>query len=306
MATKDYYDVLGVSKTADEKEIKRAFRNLAKQYHPDANPDNPNAAEKFKEINEAYEVLSDAEKRQQYDRFGPNFQQYNNMRGGGNPYGNVNVDFGDSPFGDLFETFFGGASRGRRGSTNTRFEYGPFGGTPASTQGQNIEHPITITLREAYEGTTRHITRDGQRVKVNIPAGAATGTKVRLAGQGEQGMGGGKPGDLYLVVEVQPDPTFERDGDDLYVDVKVDAFTAMLGGEAEVATMERPLRVTIPAGTQSGKKLRLAGKGMPRLKHKAQKGDLYARIVITVPTDLTDEQRVLVQQLRDSLPANAE
>jgi curved DNA-binding protein len=305
MATKDYYDVLGVGKNADEKEIKRAFRNLAKQYHPDANPDNPNAAEKFKEINEAYEVLSDPEKRQQYDRFGPNFQQYNNMRGGGNPYDNVNVDFGDSPFGDLFETFFGGAARGRRGSSNTRFEYGPFGGTPANTRGQDIEHPVTISLQEAYEGTTRYITRDGQRVKVNIPAGAATGTKVRLAGQGEPGVGG-KPGDLYLLVEVQPDPTFERDGDDLYVDVKVDAFTAMLGGEAEVATMERPVRVKIPAGTQSGKRLRLTGKGMPRLKYKGQNGDLYARIAITVPTNLTRQQREMVEQLRDSLPANIE
>jgi curved DNA-binding protein len=304
MAGKDYYDVLGVSKDADEKEIKRAFRRLAKKHHPDANPDDPTAADRFKEINAAYEVLSDPEKRKQYDRFGPNFQQYQNMGGQGQqtPYGNVRVNFGDfqdSPFGDIFDSFFGGATRSRRGSTNTRFEYGPFGGE-TQAPGRDIEHNVTISLREAYEGTQRLISKDGRRINVNIPAGAATGTKVRLAGEGEAGMGG-QAGDLYLVVEVQDDPTFERDGDDLYVDVKVDAFTAMLGGTVEVPTMERPVKVKVPKGTQAGRKLRLSGKGMPRLKQKGEHGDLYARVVITVPTKLTDEQRQMVERLQQSI-----
>ncbi|MEM6284024.1 MAG: J domain-containing protein [Chloroflexota bacterium] len=295
---KDYYDVLGVKKDADDREIKRAFRKLAKQYHPDANPDDPTAADKFKDLNEAYEVLSDPDKRQQYDRFGPNFQQYANM--GGNPYGRgTRVDFeniGDSPFGDIFDSFFGGGARGngRRGSGNTRFDYGPF-----NTKGRDIEHNVTITLREAYDGTTRLITKDGRRVTVNIPAGAATGTKVRLSGEGEPGSGGGENGDLYLIIDVEDDSMFERDGDNLYVDVSVDMFTAMLGGEVEVQTMDRPVRVKIPAGTQSGRKLRLSGKGMPVLKKQDKFGNLYARVLITVPTNLTDEQRDMAAALRD-------
>ncbi len=300
---KDYYQTLGVSRDADQKEIKRAFRSLAKKHHPDANPDDPSAADRFKDINEAYEVLSDESKRQQYDRFGADFARY--QQAGGNPYGGgrVNVDFENmegTPFGDMFETFFGGnAGRGRRGATNTRFDYGPF--TDFNTRGQDIEHQVSITLREAYDGTTRLITRDGRRMSVKIPRGAATGTKVRLAGEGEAGRGTGPDGDLYLVVDVQGDSTFERDGDDLYVDIAVDALTAMLGGSAEVETMERPVKVKIPTGTQSGRKLRLSGKGMPRLKNPDTAGDLYARIVITVPNDLTDEQRDLAQKLRDAL-----
>ena len=301
---KDYYETLGVKKDADEKEIKQAFRKMAKQYHPDANPDDPNASAKFQEINEAYEVLSDPEKRQQYDRFGHNFRNFQNM-GGGNPYGNVNVDFGESPFGDLFESIFGNQSQrsssrarqNRRPYGNVQFDYGPFG----TTQGRDIEHNISITLSEAYHGTTRLITKDGRRVSVNIPAGANNGTKVRLSGEGESGQGGGKAGDLYLIVEVEADNTFERDGDDLHVDVRVDAFTAMLGGTVEVPTMERAVKVKVPAGTQSGQKLRLSGKGMPFLKNRSEKGNLYAHVQITIPVNLSEDQKELVRQLRDSL-----
>lgn len=300
MPNHDYYDVLGVSRSADDKELKKAYRKLAKQYHPDANPDNPDAADKFKEISRAYEVLSDPDKRRQYDQFGPGFEQYGGFNG--NPYGGAggaNVDFGDSPFADVFESIFGGGfNRSARGSSGTRFEYGPF-----RTQGRDIEHNITISLREAHDGATRLITKDGRRVSVTIPAGAATGTKVRLAGEGEPGSGGGQNGDLYLIVTVEPDATFERDGDDLTVDVKVDVFTAMLGGSVEIPTMGRPVVAKVPAGMQSGRKLRLSGKGMPRLKQKGSTGDLYARLLITVPETLTDEQRALVQQLRDSFDA---
>ncbi len=291
--TKDYYQTLGVSRSANDKEIKQAFRKLAKKFHPDANRDDPNAESRFKEVNEAYEVLSDKEKRSMYDRFGTvNPQQApwgNNPAGGdGGPYTytSSNVDFGD--LGDIFGSLFG--RRNERGSTTTN----PFNGTRVA-RGQDIEQKVNITLQEAYSGATRLITKGERTVRVNIPAGAKTGTKVRLAGEGEAGA---QPGDLYLILEVEPDSRFERDGDNLTVDVKVDMFTALLGGEAEVPTMSRPVKLKIPAGTQSGRKFRLTGKGMPVLNQTDRYGDLYARMLVTVPEKLTPEQRELVEQLK--------
>jgi curved DNA-binding protein len=289
---KDYYQTLGVKKDATEKEIKQAFRKLAKKYHPDANPDDPTAEAKFKEINEAYEALNDPEKRKLYDQFGttnPN-QAYQQS-----PYGNgqrvyTNVD--DVDFSSIFDQFFGGGGFGRSG----RGAYQP------QAAGRDIEQEVSISLREAYSGTQRIITKDGRRLKANIPAGATTGTKVRLSGEGESGIGGGPAGDLYLIVRVEPDEQFERDGDNLTVEVKLDMFTATLGGEVEVPTLDRPVKLRIPAGTQSGRKFRLMGKGMPKLRKKGESGDLYARMLITVPTNLNDEQRALVEQLRASLP----
>jgi curved DNA-binding protein len=293
---KDYYKTLGVDKTASEQDIKKAYRRLAKQYHPDANPNDPSAEARFKEINEAYEVLGDADKRTKYDRFGADFQRYQQAGGSGSGfYGDpggfyTNVDMNDSGFGDLFESLFGGFGRGA-GGARTR---GP-------VRGRDVEHEVSISLREAYEGTTRYITKGERRIKVNIPAGADNGTKVRLAGEGEAGMGGGAAGDLYLVVKVQPDNKFERQGDDLYSDVKVDAFAAMLGGEATVHTLGRPVKLRIPPGTQSGNKLRVSGKGMPKLRAKDQYGDLYARILITVPKNLTPDQREVAEKLKNAL-----
>jgi DnaJ-class molecular chaperone len=292
---KDYYKTLGVSRSANEKEIKQAFRKLAKKHHPDANPDNPGAEARFKEINEAYEVLSDKEKRSMYDQFGTaNPQQVPpwgaNPAGGngGTPYTytTTNTDFGD--IGDIFGSLFG-----RRGE-RTAGVGSPFGGTRA-VRGQDIEQKVNISLSEAYNGATRLITKGDRTVRVNIPAGAKTGTKVRLAGEGEAGT---QPGDLYLIVEVEPDSRFEREGDNLTVDVKVDMFTALLGGEVEVPTLTRPVKLKIPAGTQSGRKFRLTGKGMPILSQAERFGDLHARILVTVPEHLTDEQRGLVEQLK--------
>lgn len=295
---KNYYDTLGVKKDASDKDIKSAFRKMAKKYHPDANPDDPTAEAKFKEINEAYEVLSDKEKREMYDRFGTANPQGGWGGPGGSPSGGgVNVDFGD--IGDIFETLFGGTARGRgRGGTQTRAN--PFGGAGVGFRmdGADLTQAVPITLQEAYTGTTRLITKGDRTLRANIPAGAMTGTKVRLAGEGEPGTGGGKSGDLYLVVEVQPDSQFERDGSNLTTEVKIDLFTALLGGEVEVPTLGRPVRLKIPAGTQSGRKFRLAGKGMPILRQPDQHGDLYARILITVPTNLSDEQRAAVERLK--------
>lgn len=295
--TKDYYETLGVSRSATEKEIKQAFRKMAKKYHPDANRDDPNAEMRFKEVNEAYEVLSDKDKRSMYDRFGTvNPQQQapwgQNTAGGSNgqyTYTGTNVDFSD--LGDIFGSLFGrrgdrAAAPGNMGS--------PFGNT-RTARGQDIEQKVSITLQEAYSGATRLITKGDRTVRVNIPVGAKTGTKVRLAGEGEAGA---QPGDLYLVLEVEPDSRFERDGDNLTTEVKVDMFTALLGGEAEVPTLGRSIKLKIPAGTQSGRKFRLSGKGMPVLNQADRYGDLFARILVTVPEKLTAEQRDLVEQLK--------
>ncbi len=284
----NYYDVLGVARSADDDEIKRAFRQKAKQYHPDANPDNPGAEARFKEVNEAYEVLSDDEKRSAYDRFGENWRQYQAFNGQ-NPYANG----GEAPFtdvSDIFESFFGGG--GRRGGFHRNADF--------PRAGQDIEQAVTISLREAYEGTQRIVSKGGRDITVQIPRGAATGTKARLAGEGQPGSNGGAAGHLYLVVTVSPDPLFERQGDDLLVDIKVDAFTAMLGGEVEVPTLNRPLRLKIRPGVQSGQKLRLSGKGMPKLRQHKACGDLYARVVITVPAKLDPAQRELAESLRAS------
>lgn len=292
---KDYYDVLGVKRDASEKEIKSAFRKLAKKHHPDANPDDPSAETKFKEINEAYEVLSDKEKRQMYDRFGTANPQQNPWGGGSS--GGVNVDVGD--FSDIFESLFGGATRrGRGGRTQTRTNPFSGGGVGFRMDGEDLTQTVPITLQEAYTGTMRLITKGDRTLRANIPAGAMTGTKVRLTGEGNPGLNGGKAGDLYLIVEVQPDPQFERHGDDLSTEVKVDIFTAMLGGEVEVPTLGRPVKLKIPAETQAGRKFRLTGKGMSILRQPDKYGDLYARVLITIPTNLTPEQREAVEKLK--------
>jgi curved DNA-binding protein len=288
---KDYYKTLGVSRTANDKEVKAAFRKLAKQYHPDANKNDPNAEARFKEINEAYEVLGDKEKREMYDRFGTvNPQEMpgvGNVRG--NPYaagGAQQVDMSD-----LFESIFGNFRRGGSGTT-TGF------GQDFRTAGQDIEQPVSISLQEAYTGTSRLVTKGERTIRVNIPAGAATGTRVRVAGEGESGMGGGQAGDLYLLIQVEADDQFERKGDDLTVEIKVDMFTALLGGEVEVPTLSRPVKLRVPPGTQSGRRFRLSGKGMPVLRHPEKCGDLFARVLITVPDKLTPAQRELVEQLK--------
>jgi curved DNA-binding protein len=284
---KDYYKILGVERDASEADIKRAYRKLAKKYHPDHNPGDANAESRFKEVNEANEVLSDATKRAQYDRYGQTFS--GGFPGGGGQTTYTNVDMGD--FADLIGSMFGNMGRtgttGTRGGRRTTFtDYG-FGGVPA----QESEQPISITLEEAFTGTSRIVSRSGRDTRINIPAGAADGTRIPL----DDDFGG-----VVLVVKVTPHAKFERNGDDLTVEVKVDMFTAMLGGEAYVPTLGRPINLKVPAGTQSGRKIRATGKGMPRL-HGGGHGDLYARILITVPEHLTEHQRALVEQLKASL-----
>ncbi|MGB7340100.1 MAG: J domain-containing protein [Phototrophicaceae bacterium] len=294
---KDYYDLLGINKNASEDEIKKAFRKQAKKHHPDANPDDPSAEDRFKEVNEAYETLSDPQKRQQYDMFGSagmNRQGFGGNAGYGGAYQQGNVDVGNLE--DIIGSIFGGGFRtGGAGASN------PFQQQTRPQRGQNIEQAVTISLSEAYHGTDRLLNKDGRQLRVSIPAGADNGTKVRLSGEGHQGMGG-QNGDLLLVVTVdEKSSPFIREGDDLTIDFEVDAFTAMLGGKAKVPTMDSSVTLTIPAGTQSGRKFRLGGKGMPKLKSKDKFGDLYARALITVPEQLTDAQRKKVEELRDTL-----
>lgn len=318
MEYRDYYQTLGVARTADEKEIKKAFRKLAQQYHPDKNPGDAEAERKFKEINEAYTVLSDSDKRAKYDRFGSQWEQYSRMNGapggmGGGMGGSVNVSpeeldeilrqmglgsmrgrsgYAGSQGGGGFSSFFDALFGGRGGSYGG---YGgdPFGGTAAPPRPAVTEVPIQVTLEEAFAGSSRTLSgNDGSRFEVSIPKGVKTGSKVRMRGAGGRG-------DVLLKVEVLPHHQFRRDGDNLRVTVPVDLYTAVLGGEAQVPTMERPVMLTIPAGTQSGKAIRLRGLGMPTLKNPDRRGDLLAEIQVTVPTDLSERERELFTELRN-------
>jgi curved DNA-binding protein len=317
MEYKDYYKTLGVEKSATEKDIKRAFRRLARQYHPDVNPDDPQAEERFKEINEAYEVLSDPEKRSKYDRLGADWQRWQQSGGGpggfdwsryatGQP-GGVHVRYGTpedlqdlfgggSPFSDFFSQIFGGMGGAAPGGGGFQYQMSP-------RRGHDYEQPVEISLQEAFQGTARVLQKEGQRLEVKIPAGAKSGTRVRMSGEGAAGVAGGPSGDLYLRVSVLPDPRFERKDDDLHTSVAVDLYTMVLGGEVRVPTMTGDVVLTIPAGTQNGRTFRLRGKGMPRLRHPDQNGDLYARMEVQLPTKLTHRQRELFEELRKSASA---
>jgi curved DNA-binding protein len=287
MAGKDYYKILGVSRSATEREIKQAYRRLARQYHPDVNPGDKAAEEKFKQINEAYEVLSDKENRKKYDKYGDQWQyaeQFEKARqqqqqapGWDFSQGGRRVYYGEGDFSSLFDDLLGGF----------RFDRGQ--AQPKRRRSQ--EHPVEVTLEEAYRGTTRTLNfADGKRLEVKVPAGVRTGSRVRLAGKGTGG------GDLYLIVTVKPHPTFERRGDDLYVGVSVPLTVAMLGGEVQVPTLKGKVALKIPTETQNGRTFRLAGQGMPRLGSKSS-GDLLAKVRVVLPDKLSAEEKDLFKKL---------
>jgi curved DNA-binding protein len=298
MEYKDYYRILGVSRTASADEIKRAYRKLALQVHPDRNPGDRQAEERFKEINEAYQVLSDREKRLRYDQLGESYSRWQQSGGrGGFDWGQwtsrpaaggqgVDVDdlFGEGLFSDFFRAIFGGmggAGRTVRGRTSRA--------APA------FEQPVDISLREAHAGTSRLLQIGDRRVEVRIPPGARTGTRVRVPGAGPAGPGG-QPSDLYLLMNVGEDPRYDRQGDDLHTQVTIDVFKAALGGEAEVSTLDGKVLLTIPAGTQPEQVFRIAGRGMPSLKKAGQKGDLYVRVKVQIPRQLTARQKALLEE----------
>ena len=332
MNYKDYYAILGVPKGAPEKDIKSAYRKLARKWHPDANPDNAREAEeKFKDIQEAYEVLNDPEKRRKYDVLGSDWQRaareadqqrsyrqaqdadftttFGNFGGAGGPSG--------SGFSDFFDMFFSGIGRQRTAGAG-------FGS--AAERGEDLESTIELALSDAYEGGKKSVTlqvedvcprchgsgtdrnrictqchgtgrvRETKRFDVTIPRGVRDGQRIRLAGQGASGANGGPRGDLYLVVRLADDGRYERKGDDLYVDLPVSIYDLILGGDVRVPTMTGDVTMTIPAGTQNNKMLRLSGKGMPRLKDGGY-GDEYVRLIGQLPTNLTDKEQKLFREL---------
>ncbi len=320
MDFKDYYATLGVAKTASDKEIKQAFRKLARKYHPDVNPGDKAAEARFKEINEANEVLGDPEKRKKYDELGANWRLYEQAQasgaGAGSPFGGqwtyapggggfrpmtddeVSDMFGgeDSPFSDFFQTFFGGGgtqpAAGRRGRARA----------PRNHKGRDVEHEIELDLEEASKGSVQRlgIRQDGRhrQVEVRIPAGVTDGSRVRVSGEGERGSGTGASGDLYLRVRLRPHPRFERKGRDLYTKVRVAVTTAVLGGEVDVETLAgRSLRLKIPPGTQNGQVFRLRGHGLPTTKTNEESGDLYATVDVALPQTLSDDERKHYQEL---------
>jgi molecular chaperone DnaJ len=339
MEFKDYYQVLGVSRDADEKQIKAAYRKLARKYHPDSNREDPDAEERFKEINEAYEVLKDSEKRAKYDRFGADWERYQQAEasgysagpedfaswysgapGGGRAHYEYHTT-GDTGFSDFFETLFGDHFGGRT-TTRERRRSQP-------QRGQDFEYPVEIPLRDAYHGTSRRFDLQinercptcggsgmngrgfcpncggsgtvprNKTIEVQIPKGVRTGSRVRVAGQGSSGVNGGPNGDIYLTITVKPDPRFAIDGNNLRTDMDVPLYTAILGGEVVVPTIDGSVALTIPPETQNGRVFRLRGKGMPALKSQQTRGDLLARVRIQVPTNLTDEEKELFRQLAD-------
>lgn len=297
MEYKDYYKVLGVDRSASEKDIKKAYRQLALKFHPDKNPGDNKAEQRFKEINEAYEVLGDSEKRAKYDQLGASYRDWERMGGqpGGFDWsqwtaGSRNVDVGD-----LDDLFGGGFSS---------FFQAIFGGSPLqgqqmrsrSTKGRDIQQPVRLSFREAYTGTTRSFQRNGKTLEVTIPPGSKSGTKVRISGQGQPGRGAS--GDLYVVVQVDPDPRFKRKGNDLYTNAEVDLYTAVLGGEVEVDTPSGSVMLTIPPSSQPGQVFRLRGKGMPHLRDANRHGDLFAELLVNIPTNLSNKEQELFKELQ--------
>ncbi len=316
MEYKDYYKILGVDKNADEKEIKKAYRKLAREHHPDVNPGNKEAEARFKEANEAYEVLGDAEKRQKYDRLGANWNAFQGAGrdpsgfdwsqwtagGPGGPrvnmqYGDLNDLFGQGGggFSEFFQSIFGGMGGQYGGAGAASGRAGAYQPRPA--RGQNVEHPIEITLEEAFNGALRVLSIDNRRIEVKIPAGVRTGSKVRVAGEGYPGAAGGGAGDLFLVVQVRPHPAFERKGDDLQTETPIGLYTALLGGEVIVTTLTGKATLNIPAGTQPGQTFRLRGQGMPHLREPSQRGNLLVKVQVRLPKQLNDRERQLFQEL---------
>ncbi len=314
MNYRDYYKILGVSKTASEAELKSAFRKLAKQYHPDKNPGDNKAEEKFKEINEAYEVLSDPAKRVKYDQLGAQYQQYQQYGGdprgfdwsrwaaqGGRGGARVNAERGDlsdlfgssGSFSDFFNTIFGMSGAATQPRSGGRH--------PSAQARPPEEYPVEITLEESLNGARRTLEKGQRRLEVKIPPGARTGTKVRVAGEGSPGLNGA-PGDLHLVVTLLEHPKFKvrEGGPDLQTDVAVDLYTAVLGGQVRVSAIDgNEVLLTVPPESSSGQTMRLRGKGLPALREPKTRGDLYVRLLVQVPKKLSDEEKSLFKKLAD-------
>ena len=299
MEYRDYYKILGVSRGASAGEIKSAYRKLAMKYHPDRNPGDKQAEDRFKEMNEAYQVLSDPQKRARYDQLGESYSQWQQNGASDNfDWGrwtaqpgaqqvNMGDLFGEGAFSDFFSAIFGGMNVGQ--AVRSR----------ASHRTPSIQQQVSISLKEAFSGTTRTLQIGNRRVEVTLPAGARTGTKIRVPAAGPA-KADGNSSDIYLVLNVAGDPVFERDGNNLHTQVTIDIFKATLGGEAEVKTMAGKVLLTIPPGTQPDQVFRVAGRGMPQLKSPETKGDLYVRVKLQVPRQLNAKQKSLLEEASNS------
>jgi curved DNA-binding protein len=302
---KDYYATLGVPKTATPDELKKAFRKLARQFHPDVAKDKKTAESKFKEVNEAYEVLSDPEKRQRYDTLGADWDRQGPPRGsggrrpgaGGDPFGGAGGSFGGTGFSDFFEQFFGGGGNRTAGRSNP---FGSFGGAPPEERRSDIEADLLVTIEDALNGAKKSISfrRDGsskvQSFEVRVPKGVREGQKIRLAGQGE-GAGAVGAGDLYLRVRFERHPDYTVDGSDLVYELDVPVAQAVLGTEVEVPTPDGSVRLKVPPGSQPGRKFRVKGRGLP--SKAGERGDFFVKLEVALPTNISAAERELWEKL---------
>lgn len=299
MNYKDYYSVLGVTKSATKAEIKKAYRNLAKKYHPDKTKGDKALEEKFKEVSEAYEVLSNNENRKKYDELGANWKNQQQQGGGGGfdysqYYANTGGQGGHQSFegdpemfSEFFNNIFGGGYSRSGGRRQT------------SRKGQNYMAEMDITLKEAYHGGIRIININGKKLRIKTKPGTRNKQKIKLVGKGSLGMNGGPSGDLYITIHIQSNPDFNRKGDNLYANLPLDIYTAILGGKVEIPTLNGNVHMTIPKGTQGGKTLRLKGKGMPIYGSNELFGDLYVKTNILIPINLSNEEEKLFTKLKD-------
>lgn len=324
MQYKDYYQVLGVDKQASEKEIKKAYRKLATKYHPDKNPDDKAAEEKFKEITEAYEVLSDPEKRKKYEQLGANWEAFQqsgfdpNQFQGGNPFGqggghtfvfegDPSDFFGGDGGSSFFEMFFG---RGTQGKTDPFEAFmnqqgrGRGGRARTAYAGQDLQAEMEITLEEAYHGSSRTFAINGENLRIKIKPGAYDGQKLRLKGKGRPGMNGGPKGDLYILLKIIPDARFQREGDHLIYEQEVDLYTALLGDKLSIPALGGTVNMRIPEGTSPDALLRLKGKGMPKYGKADEYGDLLVRIKVKFPKKLSEAEREAFEALREGKVGN--
>lgn len=306
MAYIDYYSILGIPKTASADDIKKAYRKLARKYHPDINPNNEEAKQKFQQINEANEVLSNPENRKKYDEYGENwkhaeeyekarqqqaqnggFADYGNFGGFGNGGGSYSFSDDEGGFSDFFESIFGNRGGSRSGKQR-------------GMRGQDYTTEMNLSLHDAYETHKRELSVNGKKLRITIPAGVANGQTIKLNGQGGAGANGGPSGDLYITFVINDDPNFKRIGNDLYTTAPIELYTAVLGGEETINTFTGKVKLKIPEGTQNGTKIRLKGKGFPIYKQEGQYGDLFVTYSVKIPTNLTEEQKEQFQKLAKS------